>query len=357
MAVGLAFAGCLDWDELYGARCGDGNVSGDELCDDGNTAANDGCGPLCEPEPKGCGDGVTRAGEECDDANSEEDDACPFECRAARCGDGRLWVSVEDCDDGNSNEDDGCDNACRVDNDSCGNGTRDGVEECDDRNRENGDGCSSACKLEPAPALCGNARSDPDEACDDGNDENTDSCLNGCSLAACGDGFVWRGAEECDDGDTDNQDGCSRTCLACAHPDGALFRTANGHCYSLYPGANTLAEASAACDAAGGYIWTTTSAAEARDVNRNLVRSAAPFWLGYRTGPASAGWLTGESTSYQAWALGEPSTEVAGCVVQVADPAASTVAWRSAPCGDRYGFVCETQPALLNADTHHAYRL
>ena len=44
VAVALAFAGCLDWDALYGERCGDGTVNGREECDDGNTTAGDGCG-------------------------------------------------------------------------------------------------------------------------------------------------------------------------------------------------------------------------------------------------------------------------------------------------------------------------
>ncbi|MBM4344431.1 MAG: hypothetical protein FJ100_13765 [Deltaproteobacteria bacterium] len=35
-----------------GSACGDGLADPDEICDDGNEAAGDGCSPQCEPEPK-----------------------------------------------------------------------------------------------------------------------------------------------------------------------------------------------------------------------------------------------------------------------------------------------------------------
>ena len=352
--MAASFAGCLDWNALYGTRCGDGTVDPGESCDDGNTLSNDGCSALCTIEVPHCGDGLTTKPEECDDANTDEDDACLNDCHAAHCGDGHVWISLEDCDDRNHVDGDGCSAGCQLETDLCGNNLKEGLEECDDGNRVDGDGCSATCKREPAPELCGNSRRDPNEACDDGNSANDDACLNGCSLAACGDGFVWHGVEQCDDGNTDNDDGCTRTCLAC-HTDGSFFRTANGHCYALHPEQRTFAEATDLCDAAGGHVWTTTNTAEMREINRTLVKSEAPTWIGFRTTPP-AGWVTGEPVSFQAWAPGEPIATTSGCVVQVADATFSAL-WRSEPCSDRYQFVCETMAPLVFATTHHAYVL
>ena len=355
LVLAASFAGCLDWNALYGTRCGDGTVDPGETCDDGNTLSKDGCSALCASEVERCGDGLTTAPEECDDANSDEDDACLLDCRAAHCGDARIWVSLEDCDDGNRADGDGCSDACQFETNLCGNNRREALEDCDDGNQTDGDGCSATCKREPAPELCGNSRRDQDEACDDGDDANDDACLNGCSVAACGDGFVWRGVEQCDDGNSDNQDECTRTCLPCRHPDGAFFRTANGHCYALHPEPRTFAEATEVCDAAGGHIWTTTNTAEMREINRTLVNGGAPTWIGFRT-IAPAGWITGEGTSFQAWAPGEPNATTPGCVVQVAD-ASFAALWHTEPCSDRYPFVCETQAPVVFSATHHAYVL
>jgi cysteine-rich repeat protein len=352
-----SLAGCLDWDALYGTRCGDGVVGQGEACDDGNALNNDGCSALCAVEIPSCGDGLTALDEECDDANSEEDDACLNGCRTARCGDGRVWVSVEDCDDGARVNGDGCSSDCLFETNLCGNRTREGLEECDDGNRVNGDGCGATCRRERPPELCGNGMRDPDEACDDANHANDDACLNGCSVAACGDGFVWRGAEQCDDGNSDNQDDCTRTCLACRHAEGALSRTANGHCYTLHLEPSTFGEATDVCDAAGGHVWTATNASELREVNRSLFKNTAPIWIGFRTTPAPAGWITGEPANFQAWAAGEPSATSAGCVVQAADPSFETALWRSAACSERYPFVCESQAPVVFAITHHAYVL
>ena len=97
--------------------CGDGRVTPDEACDDGNGAAGDGCGPTCEVESgwactnesdmasvcaETCGDGVIDTGEECDEgeANSDESaDACRTNCQRAYCGDG-VTDTGEMCDPG-----------------------------------------------------------------------------------------------------------------------------------------------------------------------------------------------------------------------------------------------------------------
>ncbi|OIP64136.1 MAG: hypothetical protein AUK30_07190, partial [Nitrospirae bacterium CG2_30_70_394] len=91
------------------ASCGDGvvdtaantkSIDVPEGCDDGNTAAGDGCaatctvesGYACSGEPSTCdgicGDGLIRGTEACDDGNADNTDGCLTTCEAASCGDG-----------------------------------------------------------------------------------------------------------------------------------------------------------------------------------------------------------------------------------------------------------------------------
>ncbi len=64
--------------------CGDGTLTSDEACDDGNTMSGDGCVANCLQVERGfscpnpgqpcraiarCGDGIVAASEQCDDAN------------------------------------------------------------------------------------------------------------------------------------------------------------------------------------------------------------------------------------------------------------------------------------------------
>lgn len=98
--------------------CGNGARALGEACDDGNTAAGDGCSSACAVEagyvchePGGgasvcsftCGDGlIDPPAEECDDGAANADDvpgACRTTCRFAYCGDGRLDPG-ELCDPG-----------------------------------------------------------------------------------------------------------------------------------------------------------------------------------------------------------------------------------------------------------------
>jgi len=170
--------------------CGDGALTPDEVCDDGNLAGNDGCyanclgidkgftcptpGELCKPFAR-CGDGFTAFPEQCDDGNLVDNDGCsktckvevgskcttdaPSVCSATTCGDGAI-EGAETCDDTNALPFDGCSEKCVSEpkctdqtgasgpcTSSCGDGIVLG-EECDDGNKTNGDGCSSACKPE-----------------------------------------------------------------------------------------------------------------------------------------------------------------------------------------------------------------
>lgn len=61
--------------------CGDGIVSGPELCDLGiNVGGYGGCKPGCLSLPPRCGDGILNGPEACDDGNSEGDDGCSPSC-------------------------------------------------------------------------------------------------------------------------------------------------------------------------------------------------------------------------------------------------------------------------------------
>ncbi len=166
--------------------CGNGELTEDEVCDDGNTASGDGCSANCQQLEPGfscsvdgqpclrvavCGDGVKAESEQCDDGNRDPGDGCsdrckfeqgftcegePGVCRPTVCGDS-IMEGAESCDDGNVVPFDGCSDVC-VAEPSCPGGQDctsqcgDGLlinEDCDDGNQISGDGCSSTCTIEP----------------------------------------------------------------------------------------------------------------------------------------------------------------------------------------------------------------
>ena len=91
----LADVGTVAVTVTAGPVCGDGTiVAPGEVCDDGDTAAGDGCGATCQIET-----GWTCAG-------------APSAC-APICNDG-LVVGDEACDDGNADDTDGCTAQCVV---------------------------------------------------------------------------------------------------------------------------------------------------------------------------------------------------------------------------------------------------
>jgi len=198
--------------------CGNGIVTGSEACDDGNTAACDGCLPTCQTEAGiACGDGVLNAtcGEQCDDGDTQSCDGCSATCRTETgftCGDGGVNATCgEQCDDGDLTNGDGCDGNCTPT--GCGNGIQTAGEACDDGNLTNCDGCSAACVLETG-FLCGDGtlHAGCGEQCDDSNLIDGDGCDRNCRSTACGNGVVTAG-EACDDGNLANCDGCSAACV------------------------------------------------------------------------------------------------------------------------------------------------
>jgi fibro-slime domain-containing protein len=163
------------------ANCGDGVLTDDEACDDGNRVSGDGCNEQClVAEP---GFSCASPGKPCQ--------------RIARCGDG-VVAPTEQCDDANVTSGDGCSSRCRVElgkkcegapsvctDAVCGNGIIEGAEACDDGNTVPFDGCSPICLKEP-------------------------NCEGLSCVSECGDGLVIN--EQCDDGNRVDGDGCSSTC-------------------------------------------------------------------------------------------------------------------------------------------------
>ncbi len=166
--------------------CGDGLLTQDEACDDGNTEDSDGCSGDCQSVAPGyscnppgepcrpiavCGDGLVSIPEICDDGNLDEGDGCspnckledgwkcegdqPSVCSATTCGDG-VVEGTETCDDGNATPFDGCGANCRAEPSCptvgpCSSECGDGLvlsEACDDGNTQDGDGCSAGCTIE-----------------------------------------------------------------------------------------------------------------------------------------------------------------------------------------------------------------
>lgn len=165
--------------------CGDGMLTDDEACDDGNRTEGDGCqgnclamqpGYSCNPPGQPChelvicGDAIVGSSEQCDDGNQAPGDGCsatckfeigfkcenqPSTCTKTQCGDG-IKEGAESCDDGNAVPFDGCSATCQTEpkctDEGCTSECGDGLvidEECDDGNTKDGDGCSAACKKEP----------------------------------------------------------------------------------------------------------------------------------------------------------------------------------------------------------------
>jgi cysteine-rich repeat protein len=195
-------------------RCGDGKLNpgfkppgapGNEQCDDGNTAPNDGCSALCQFER--CGNGIIDPGEQCDGA-PVGGFAC-VQCHLVKCGDG-IVDTGEQCDDGNASASDDCvsndpdPTKCKIA--TCGDGVRNtNREECDHgaANGTTGDTCSATCHT----VTCGNGIIELGETCDDGppasNNAAGKSCNATCHRNTCGDGDKLIGIEQCDSSGVD----------------------------------------------------------------------------------------------------------------------------------------------------------
>ncbi len=244
------------------ASCGDGIIQPGEQCDDGIPASqktgpnaiDDGCNALCQIEANWncadagpcvyegtCGNGILTSNKVCDDGNTLGV-GCASDCQSIQpgyecpvpgkpctpiCGNGIVELGKQ-CDDGNTNNGDGCSATCRVEpgwsctgspsvctKSVCGNGILEAGEGCDcgtsatslpagctgPNGLFNGDGtgCSKTCTKEPIcrgtattpPAtgathacdpVCGNGNLEAGEGCDDGNLVDGDGCSSTCTV-------------------------------------------------------------------------------------------------------------------------------------------------------------------------------
>ena len=241
----------------HSKSCGNGTIEPGEQCDDGvppaqKTGTNpidDGCSALCQIEANWtcptpgqpcqylgtCGNGVLTSNKQCDDGNTNSGDGCSSTCQLEP-----GWT---------------CRVAGKPCTPTCGDGKVELGKECDDGNTDNGDGCSSTCQIEPGwgcsgspsvctQAKCGNGTVETGEACDCGTDPNNlpagctgpnglfngdgSGCSNTCTkepicrgtngtgtthacTTSCGNGNIETG-EQCDDGNQVDGDGCSSRC-------------------------------------------------------------------------------------------------------------------------------------------------
>jgi cysteine-rich repeat protein len=135
------------------ACCGDGNVGGNEACDDMMESMT--CDVDCTSAS--CGDlqiNMT-AGEDCDEGGTESV-TCDSDCTMPECGDGTLNMTTgEECDEGPESAN--CDSDCTPA--VCGDGLLNMTagEQCEDGNMVDGDGCSATCQTEGPSGAGGGA--------------------------------------------------------------------------------------------------------------------------------------------------------------------------------------------------------
>jgi len=87
-------------------ECGDGVLTSDEQCDDGNTESGDGCNSKCIWEPYATA--FTSSSSSVSSSSSSSSSSF-----VARCGD-RVITAPEKCDDGNAIGGDGCSAFCQI---------------------------------------------------------------------------------------------------------------------------------------------------------------------------------------------------------------------------------------------------
>jgi len=195
-------------------KCGNGVLTSDETCDDGNTLGSpdgtvDGCSADCHTIDPGwqcrvpgkpctpiCGDGKLEGGENCDDGNTASNDGCSTTCQrepGADCptpGSLAKWRNVETESKRRASSATvatirpscqpavGARTACSMEIPT--------IRLLEDMHQgtelSDSSGNTQACAT-----ACGDGNIDPNEACDDGNQLDGDGCSSKCTTET---GFV-----------------------------------------------------------------------------------------------------------------------------------------------------------------------
>jgi len=346
------------------ATCGDGFVSSNETCDDGNAIDGDGCDTNCEPTA--CGNQIADPAEGCDDGNLVDGDACPSTC-SWPCGDvlhpetvletsmgcyasvdkdvtydeavarctgaggsllhvaaarentdiralsfGSSWLAISDTmSDGAFGWDDGIDTSYRSWGNSQPNNSVD-ARDCGLAYSWNGTWatvrCSNHASFVCEFPTCGNGTIDGLETCDDGNFVDGDGCDSNCVATGCGNGNLNAG-EDCDDGNLVDFDGCPSTCtFPCGDGSGASGFAQNSlGCYLRFSDSRSWSDAVATCQTKGGTLLHPTSDYESALMRRFI--GTAPVWLGLNDIDVEGTyvWADGIASSYLAWSPSEPN--------------------------------------------------
>jgi cysteine-rich repeat protein len=167
---------------LFALSCSDGIFGGESKNSDAGPCDGENNNPDCETNvPPGCGDGTLTSDEECDDGNSDNLDAC-VNCKIVSCGDGAVFGFQEQCDDGNTDNGDGCSANCTYED--CGDGELQEIEQCEGAGSSECDTtCATIGSSQCDPATCTLAACvPPTETCNAIDDDcdtsiDTETCL------------------------------------------------------------------------------------------------------------------------------------------------------------------------------------
>ncbi|CAD8120180.1 unnamed protein product [Paramecium sonneborni] len=173
--------------------CGDGIVTDNESCDNGNMVENYECSSCqieCQPECFSCYQGQCYSCEN----QGWEIDLIQGVCNS-KCGDG-IIVGKEQCDDGNEIENDGC-------------------YQCEFQCQEQCTKCLSGFCIEcDTPDLIVVDKEECDDVCYECGIQGWQLTNSECQ-SVCGDGYIVQFQEECDDGNFLKYDGCYQCQFQC----------------------------------------------------------------------------------------------------------------------------------------------
>jgi cysteine-rich repeat protein len=169
-----------------------------------------------------------------------------------------------------------------------------------------------------------------------------ETCRDAPSASVCGDGerASW---EACDDGNLDEGDGCDARCKIEVECPGELGP--GGACYLFVTTGFSWRDARDNCRGWGGDLVVVDTATEAAWLS--LIRGfTGTAWIGLndRGSEGNYTWSSGASSSYRAWASGEPNNRFFSedCVEQYGqDGGDNRARWNDSNCDDRRNAICE----------------